>query len=235
MAEIGLGYGSEFQLMRFLGHHRDELNQQIQQKTKIEGSIEWLDFPYDDERISGDGEWKGITCFKGLENYPMIENKWKNFWPQSGTAMNWDGVFKTENTWYFVEAKAHKDESFQKCSATSDVSIMKIREAFNKTQQWLADKGINVKKEINWIETDCYQLANRLAFLCFCDQCGIKARLIYIGFVNGFRRKKDEIQSDDEWMKIWKEEMDELGLNYEEMNPYISFVHPNCEPEKKKT
>ena len=24
MAEMGLGYGSEFQLMRFLGHHRDE-------------------------------------------------------------------------------------------------------------------------------------------------------------------------------------------------------------------
>ena len=26
MAEMGLGYGSEFQLMRFLGHHRDYLN-----------------------------------------------------------------------------------------------------------------------------------------------------------------------------------------------------------------
>lgn len=25
MAEMGLGYGSEFQLLRFLGHHRDEL------------------------------------------------------------------------------------------------------------------------------------------------------------------------------------------------------------------
>ena len=27
MAEMGLGYGSEFQLLRFLGHHRNELNE----------------------------------------------------------------------------------------------------------------------------------------------------------------------------------------------------------------
>ena len=29
MAEMGLGYGSEFQLLRFLGHHRNELDRLI--------------------------------------------------------------------------------------------------------------------------------------------------------------------------------------------------------------
>jgi len=34
MAEMGLGYGSEFQLLRFLGHHRDELNNLIHESTE---------------------------------------------------------------------------------------------------------------------------------------------------------------------------------------------------------
>ena len=78
MAEIGLGYGSEFQLMRFLGHHRNYLNRIIQDSLKNEGVIEWLDFPVNENRCSGDGEWKGIECFKGhLANYEEINKKWK--------------------------------------------------------------------------------------------------------------------------------------------------------------
>ena len=63
MAEIGLGYGSEFQLMRFLGHHRNELNDLIHKATNTNELIEWLDFPYKDKKKSGDGEWIGIECF----------------------------------------------------------------------------------------------------------------------------------------------------------------------------
>ena len=56
MAEIGLGYGSEFQLMRFLGHHRNELYKLIHEATHTSEPIEWMDYPYENERISGDGE-----------------------------------------------------------------------------------------------------------------------------------------------------------------------------------
>lgn len=236
MAEMGLGYGSEFQLMRFLGHHRDYLNELIHDATNTNGVIRWLDFPLDDERISGDGEWKGIDCFKELgdEEFGNIKKEWEKFWPQSGNAMNWDGVFKIGEDWFFVEAKAHKAESFQKCGASSEDSKKSIREAFIKTQQWLSSKGMSIKKDENWIETKCYQLANRLAFLCFCEQQSISARLVYIGFVNGYRRKKDEVHSVEEWRKIWEEEMDTLGLNLEEMVSYISFVYPDCEMECKK-
>ena len=51
MAEMALGYGSENQLLRFLGHHRNELEQYILKHTKIndhlEYSLEWLDYPKD--------------------------------------------------------------------------------------------------------------------------------------------------------------------------------------------
>ena len=190
-----LGYGSEFQLMRFLGHHREELDKLIQEASGRSEQVYWFDFPYDENRLSGDGECKGIECFKELDNYDTIKKKWVEFWPQRGTAMNWDGIFKIGDTWFFVEAKAHKEESFQWCSAEAEESRETINTAFSKTQQWL--KADTSK---DWIITNCYQLANRLAFMYFCHQCGIEAKLLYIGFINGYRQKKDEIHSVEEWV-----------------------------------
>ena len=183
MAEMGLGYGSEFQLMRFLGHHREELDKSIQEATGRSEQVYWFDFPYDENRLSGDGERKGIECFDKLDNFDIIKKKWRDFWPQRGTAMNWDGIFKIGDTWFFVEAKAHKEESFQPCTASAKESRETINTAFGKTQQWL--KADTSK---DWINTNCYQLANRLAFMYFCHQCGIKAKLLYIGFINGYRQ-----------------------------------------------
>ena len=35
MAEMALGYGSEFQLLRYLGHHRSYLNQKIREVMEM--------------------------------------------------------------------------------------------------------------------------------------------------------------------------------------------------------
>ena len=65
MSEMSLGYGSEYHLLRFLGHHRQYLNNTIldalDKKNEI---IEWLDYPMNTNRASLDGELKGIECFK---------------------------------------------------------------------------------------------------------------------------------------------------------------------------
>lgn len=147
--------------------------------------------------------------------------------------MNWDGVFSIDDTWYFVEAKAHREECRQKCGASSEKSKATINKAFTQAIDWLKTNGC-LKSTISptqWIDYNCYQLANRLAFLCFCQQCGIKARLLYIGFVNGFRisRGKDEVQESDKWEEIYNEEFEELGLDAQRMNQYISFIYPVCE------
>lgn len=123
--------------MRFLGHHREELNKLIQNEVKQSADIRWLDYPYNDERISGDGEWKGIECFKHLENYAEIKTTWEKYWPQTGTPMNWDGVFTIDDTWYFVEAKAHGKECRQKCGTSSEKSKATINKAFTQTIDWL--------------------------------------------------------------------------------------------------
>lgn len=49
MAEMAIGYGSEYQLLRYLGHHRNFLNGEIN-KVIGSGGIEWLDYPVDFNR-----------------------------------------------------------------------------------------------------------------------------------------------------------------------------------------
>lgn len=223
MAEMGLGYGSEFQLMRFLGHHKDSLNAMVQKATNLTGEIHWLDFPQNGRRVSGDGEFVGIDCFKELDHFDSIKKAWMRFWPQRGSSMNWDAVLTIGDTWCFVEAKAHEEESFQPCTATSEVSKEKIREAFSLTANWL-----DATPDGNWIDSNCYQLANRLAFMYFCKKIGIKAKLIYIGFVNGYKGIPDEVQSSEDWYAIWDNELKTLGLEHAMVDDYIAFVHPDC-------
>ena len=110
-----LGYGSEYQLFRCLGHHRHEFDGLIRSSLGIHRSscIDWLDFPADHSRRSGDGEWKSIQCFRcrlQMSEYERLEEKWRGYWPSVNMAMNWDAVFRAADVWYFVEAQAHVSE-----------------------------------------------------------------------------------------------------------------------------
>lgn len=222
MAEMALGYGSEYELLRFLGHHREELDMLIQNATGQFGEVKWKDYPYDKERKSGDGELTGIECFKDLPSYPDIEQAWKEFWPQGGSAMNWDGVFTIDGTWYFVEAKANEKEAYQICRAKSNDSRSHIDQAMTFAKQW-----IGVENDINWRRTNCYQLANRLAFAAFCNKiCHIPVRILYIGFLNGFRDSSVEETAD--WQAIWNQEYKTLGLKEEDLNGIVYHIYPDC-------
>ena len=93
MAEMALGNGSEYQLLRFLGHHRVELERHILRNTTINENldyiIEWLDFPKDNKRKSLDGEFVGIN-FLNKKLYNKLSGNWKKYWPQNSP--NWDAV-----------------------------------------------------------------------------------------------------------------------------------------------
>lgn len=60
MAEIGNGYGSECHLLRYLGRHRKSLNDAVLKALGCNGSIEWLDFLFDERKVWKDAEWKGL-------------------------------------------------------------------------------------------------------------------------------------------------------------------------------
>lgn len=223
MAEMGLGYGSEYQLMRFLGHHREELNMMIQNATGLFNDVIWLDYPYEN-RKSGDGEFKGIECFRPLANYAYLETQWKKFWPSGKGVMNWDGIFRISDIWFFVEAKANLEEAFQVSNATAVSSKRMIDAAFEETKKMMgADDN-----SILWRETNCYQLANRLAFAFFCKNNSIKAKIVYISFLNGYKKNNKGVKSVEDWKAVWDQQYKTLGITEEQLDGIVYHIYPDC-------
>lgn len=236
MGEMSIGYGSEYQLLRFLGHHRIFLNDEILKSLcKTNETITWFDYPTDIKRHSLDGELKGIECFEKdsetKKHISFIKSEWEKFWPKKGNCQNWDGIFKIKDEWYFVESKAHKEELSSYCEASQENSLSIIKLAFSET----------IKKFSSSLSVDfwtskynkAYQLANRLAFLVFCKKVGIKAHLVYINFINGFDKPGTHghmnISSKEEWKKIWDEEYKMLGIKAENLKEDLFHVYIDCE------
>lgn len=207
MAEIGNGYGSEFQLLRFLGHHRNELNKYIKKAIDTDSEIEWLDFPYDDKRLSGDGEYIGIDFLCSLSDENDIRTKWEQFWPSKNKAQHWDAVAKVNDTWILVEAKAHSEEMKSNCGAGE--KSKKLIE--NRIIELMKRKGIKPKD--SWLK-EYYQKANRLLFADFLDSNGIKCIILYIYFVKGYKNKG--IDKADDWEVLIKEQDKYLGITNNE-------------------
>jgi len=191
MAEMGLGYGSEYHLLRYLGHHRNELNEIINQKTRLKGELIWLDYPKDVKRLSLDGEYLGVDFLNDKvlkdEFSPFVIGKlltgWKEYWSGKGKQPNLDGVILHKNEYQLelviVEAKAHLKEIK---SETKSASNEKIQKAFKETK-----KNLNISSS-NWFGKH-YQLANRLALINYLRN-EIEASLLYIYFLNGYEKRQ---------------------------------------------
>ena len=235
MAEMGLGYGSEYQLLRYLGHHRIELNNVINSNTRLSGEIQWLDFPKDTTRLSLDGEYITIDFLHDKiseEAFAALKSKWKNYWSPSGTQPNWDGVFlhrkDNEEEWIIVEAKAHLGEIKSSTKASLNPNI---QNAFIETQN-----RFGIKNE-HWFG-EYYQLANRLAFINFLLENNINASLLYIYFINGYEKQQlkkrktilvesKSVNKQIDWEKAIEQEYIDLGIN-EKANKYISNIFIDC-------
>ena len=221
-SEMKLGYGSEFQLLRFLGHHRLELEDAIRKQAGIEGNLTWFDFPKDQSenpRSSLDKEYMGIEFLADMSNYETLKENWKEYWPRKG--QYWDGiilnVYKTSWQYILVEAKAHLGELESDRQAENEQSIAKINRAFDSTK-----KRFDISTPNDW--SKCYyQAANRLAFINFMFGNGIKASLLNIYFINGWKKRDlngTRAVLEDKSVKIegeWKEKIHEqytyLGFN----------------------
>jgi hypothetical protein len=235
MAEMGLGYGSEYQLLRFLGHHRIELNDIIQKNTKFIDEIIWFDFPKDkskNPRLSLDIENTGIEFLSNLKNYEEIKKNWVKYWPQR--SQHWDAVILNadDEKWEYVlvEAKAHLGELESPCQAEAEGSKNTIKKAFETTKN-----RFNIQTQNDWLEK-YYQLANRLAFVNFMLDNGISASLLNIYFINGWiKRDLDtkrviedkSVKTIEEWHKKIKEEYEYLGIN-NDTKKYISEIFVEC-------
>ena len=180
MAQIGHGYGSEWQLLRFLGHHRIFLENEIKQQLHLVGEckFKWLDFGYADNRnvVSGDKELKGLGFL--AEKGPFLE--YPKGWEDS---QSWDAVVYIGDTLYLVEAKAHVREIGSKSKSHGGTSRQEI---INFMSNQMVNFGclVNVQKS-TWLG-DYYQMANRLAVAAYLNNKGISTKVLYIYFEDGY-------------------------------------------------
>jgi hypothetical protein len=229
-----LGNGSEYQLLRFLGHHRDELEDNILRNTsidtKLDYNLEWLDFPKNNKSKSRDGEYVGIY-FLGEDLKKKLSEKWNAYWPQTGSVPNWDAIIhcssivpntNLKDKWIIVEAKAHLKELESNSDAKNLISKDKIAKAFESTQ-----KRFQINTQNSWFEK-YYQLANRLAFINFMLDNGIECSLLNIYFINGWQDDPERnVQTVDEWKNKINDEYSYLGIN-DNAKEYISQIFVEC-------
>jgi hypothetical protein len=237
MAEMKLGSGSEFQLLRFLGHHRHELEKIILQNANhnpaLGYDLDWLDFPKKRTGKSVDGEHTGID-FLADDLKKKLSEKWNAYWPQTGNVPNWDAIIHCSSSvpnthlkdnWIIVEAKANLQELESDCEATSLSSKDKIAKALESTQ-----KRFQINTQNSWFDK-YYQLANRLAFINFMLDNGIECSLLNIYFINGWKddaeQSQQNVQTVDEWQNKINDEYSYLGIN-NNAQKYISQIFVDC-------
>jgi hypothetical protein len=213
MGKIGYGYGSEWNLLRYLGYHRNLLNEIV--LSKIGGEdIQWLDFNFTriNKPLKHERELKGVEF---LNN--KVKKSWKRFWPQSGNVHNWDAVGKliTENKqkWVLIEAKSHIEEISSTCGAKLK-SREKIILALEKAKKLFGAEKVSVKK---WL-APYYQFCNRLAILYFLSkECNpsIDSHLVMIYFYGDNVPLKECPQTAREWAPHLERLYSEIGLDFD--------------------
>lgn len=226
MAQIGFGYGSEWQLLRFLGHHRDFLNKEISAQTEIVGNFHWLDFEFADRSkvISGDSEIKGISFIKSLglidnETYEALESEYNSYRiKRIKSWQSWDALLVVDKALYLVEAKAHTEElsvSLENGGGSAAEILRYMRNllpGFPVSESWMGKY---------------YQLANRLATTSLLNKHlnpqGVSVRTMTIYFVNGYQKRVLEGEklyrtiskdaSKDDFLRAISKEHEALGIN----------------------
>lgn len=209
MATLGLGYGSEFHLLRLLGRHRNTFDSKILSALDYKDNrIEWLDFKYDSKQFIPDREYIGIEFLENLSNYLDLKNSWTKYWPSSNRAQNWDAICKIDDEWILIEAKARKKEMESDSTATEESKNF-ISKRFDNIK---TKYGITTKNDWN---LKYYQKANRILFLDYLADNNIKAKMLFVYFVNGYSKGGEQlgVTSNSEWKDLIKMQDDYLGIS----------------------
>ena len=170
MAKRGDGYGSEDHLLRYWSEQRTALEASIAAAVSWpEGPPDWI-YPTN----APTREPEGLSF---LSDRSDIVDRWKEFWPQTGTQQCWDGLARLAvnlgTEWVLIEAKAnHAEFCTPPCGAAKHGGRGQIERALNATKRHLG-----VHRDFCWLGS-FYQHANRLATLHFLSTQGVRAHLI---------------------------------------------------------
>jgi hypothetical protein len=219
MVKAGFGYGSDYHLLRYLGYHRDHLNEQI--LSCIDGSraVLWMDQPFAQTKPNITRQWLGLQF---LPQKPDLQQAWKQFWPARNGIHNWDAV-----AWIWaehgcelllVEAKAHTGELKSSCKASTQQSRQLITSSLDSVKA-----ALGVALDRNW-QKGYYQYCNRIAALHFLMEHGIPAHLLFIYFYGDYPGHGGNCpQSSDDWSMALAIQKEHIGLPQE--HPLSGRIH----------
>jgi hypothetical protein len=217
MGELGHGYGSEWHLLRYLGRHRNTLNQKIEEETGGR-VVDWLDFQFDRKSRFLDAEWKGMD-FLTIGSTGALKQEWAEFWPQTGNVQNWDAVgwlaVGSKMELLLVEAKAHAEELKSPCGAKPHGGLDMICRAFEST---ISAFGLHAKVG-DWLKP-YYQYCNRLAALHFLREKGVPARLIFIYFTGDHMEGRECPDSPSGWHDALQRLYDHIEFPWSKQQDY---------------
>lgn len=214
--KLALGYGSKYQLLRMLGWHRNELNKAISESALTSSEINWFDFHFNGP------EDKELLNFDFIDE---LKDEWRDYWMCGVAGLNWDAVGKTsDGTYILVEAKAHIKE-LESSAGGGKKSKEKNNAVINN---FLKENRINKDAE-DWNQ-NCYQLTNRLIALDFLEKKNIKAKLVYLLFVNGyeFNSSSNKSATKEEWEKAFNNELVMAGIKGTEVEKKINICFIDC-------
>jgi len=206
MGKRGNGYGSEDHFHRYWAQQRQDLEAAVLSAVGTRGSLEWV-YPSADPSAR---EPEGLA-FLCAESQDVLD-RWKDFWPQTGTQQCWDGIARLETgvatEWILIEAKAnHAEFCTPPCGAARHGGRPQIEHALSATKGHL-----EVHRDFSWLGS-YYQHANRLATLHFLSLQGISAHLLDVLFVGDeFPDHRRCPQSESEWRELLKARQLTLGL-----------------------
>ena len=227
MGKIGFGYGSEWQLTRFLGRHPAYFSALISEATDVQG-LDWLDFDFKASDWLGDGEPLGLSFVEDSE----IQDAFRAWWPHGSGIMNWDAVGRGRDTsgvdcWVLVEAKGNFSELGSDCGA-GPKSLARISDALDETKT-----AFGASPTANWTN-GYYQHANRLAVLYFLTKHDVDAQLVNVYFYGSTKSDSLSPQTASEWQPAITAMKTHLGLDqhdYEHRahDVFIDMAGPNGE------
>lgn len=177
--------------------HPDVLDEAVRQASGIVGAITWKS-PLRSDFYK---EYRDAAFLDQLE-CGHLKGALEGFWPQGGP--QWDGLAMAGSTRLLVEAKSHIAEMCSPSSAAGDASKAKIGKALAETSDYLG-----ATPRVPW-GPYFYQLANRLAHLCFLQRNNVDARLILLNFLDD--TEQGGPGSGAEWDAAYKVAGHVLGL-----------------------
>jgi len=234
MAKIGYGYGSEWQLLRMLGRHRNYFNELVlksinKKHSELNSNIEWLDFDFYGWK---DKEIIGLDFLTKEEKAKSNDNPRKKCLKQQ----NWDSIGKIGDTYILVEAKGNLDE-FNKSDPgkAKGNSMPIIKSSIDKVITNHSLKNTNNKI---WMGKGCYQTANRIIAYDYITKVLKKnAIILYVLFLNDWEcsyypstnsLSKKGVKDIKEWDIITNEKFVKMGIKGSDIENNIVFVYPNC-------